>query len=424
MARKKTSKPTETAAEELVDKQAKSSNSDTSEEIVSEVEELDEDKDAKAVEETANVDEKAETEEPAENDNERVEKDQEVADETGKSEPETQSSEQPSEPQKGESSFLPLALGGIAAGAIGFAAAFFGLAQKPDPELAAVSEQIQQIEATVGQQSSAIAGIAEDVQVLSVPDMSAIEGRLDEVRASVSTLLARLDNADTLLDAIDKRLTTLEKRPVTEGASQEAVDAYERELKAAAADFARQREELEALIASALETEDEAEEASKAAMRRAGVSRILSALESGAPFEGALADLREAGVEIPEALSAIADTGVTTATDLQEAFPDAARSALAVARTSDSAAEGSGGFSAFLRNQLGARSLEPREGDDPDAVLSRAEAATREGRVSDALSEIDTLPEEAKAEFSSWIDQATDRLNALRAAQELSETLK
>ncbi|WP_317056409.1 COG4223 family protein [Roseovarius rhodophyticola] len=323
-----------------------------------------------------------------------------------------------------ESSFLPMALGGVAAGAIGFAAAFFGLAQKPDTEAAALSQQIQQIEASVGEQSEAMSSLTQQVDDLGAPDMSAVESRVGDVQASVADLLTRLESTEATLNGVDTRLTTLEKRPVTEGASQEAVAAYERELEAAAADIARQRQELEALISNAIDTEDAAEEASKAAIRRAGISRLLSALESGAPFEGALADLQDAGAEVPEALNAVAATGVTPVTDLQQSFPDAARAALAIARSTDGTADGSGGFTSFLRTQLGARSLEPREGNDPDAILSRAEAATREGRLSDALSEIDTLPDDAKAEFSAWSEQATERLNALRAAQDLSETLK
>lgn len=326
--------------------------------------------------------------------------------------------------QETESSFVPMALGGVAAGAIGFAAAFFGLAQQPDTEGATLSQKIQQIETSIGEQGETVNEIAEKLDDVSAPDFSSFEGRLDEVQFSLSGLLTRLETTEATLNAIDTRLTTLEKRPVTEGASQEAVAAYERELEAAAADIAQQRADLESLIASALDTEDAAEEASKAAMRRAGVSRVLSALESGAPFDGALADLREAGADVPDVLSDVAGTGVTPFSELQQSFPEAARAALAIARATEGAAEGSGGLTGFLRTQLGARSLEPREGNDADAILSRAEAATRDGRLSDALSEIDALPDDAKAEFSAWSAQATERLNALRAAQDLSEALK
>ena len=67
--------------------------------------------------------------------------------------------------------------------------------------------------------------------------------------------------------------------------------------------------------------------------------------------------------------------------------------------------------------------MEPREGNDPDAVLSRAEAALREGRLTDALAELEALPEEGRAELSDWAGQAANRLAAVNAAQSLSETL-
>jgi hypothetical protein len=78
---------------------------------------------------------------------------------------------------------------------------------------------------------------------------------------------------------------------------------------------------------------------------------------------------------------------------------------------------------AFLRAQLGVRSLEPREGDDADAILSRAEAALAEGRLGDALAEIETLPEGARAAMSGWAAEATARRDALAAAEALSAEL-
>jgi hypothetical protein len=62
---------------------------------------------------------------------------------------------------------------------------------------------------------------------------------------------------------------------------------------------------------------------------------------------------------------------------------------------------------------LNARSLEPREGDDPDAVLSRVEAAARAGDIAAALAEIEALPEVAREPLADWIDRA----EAHRAAQ-------
>ena len=83
----------------------------------------------------------------------------------------------------------------------------------------------------------------------------------------------------------------------------------------------------------------------------------------------------------------------------------------------------SGGFTAFVRNQLGARSLEPQEGNDPDAILSRAEAALREGRLADAVAEVETLPEIARLELTGWTGQAALRLEALAAMRVLNDNL-
>ena len=80
-------------------------------------------------------------------------------------------------------------------------------------------------------------------------------------------------------------------------------------------------------------------------------------------------------------------------------------------------------MTSFLRSQLGARSLVPREGNDPDAVLSRVEAAAREGRMSDALAEVEALPEEGRAELAEWVSQVQSRQEAVSAAHELSAAL-
>ena len=105
--------------------------------------------------------------------------------------------------------------------------------------------------------------------------------------------------------------------------------------------------------------------------------------------------------------------------DFRKLPPKERRAALAAARD----AEGGGGFSGFLKTQLGARSLEAREGDDADAVLSRVEAAVKDGRIGDALAEADALPDEAKAELKGWTDAANARQAALEAAEALSQQI-
>jgi hypothetical protein len=77
----------------------------------------------------------------------------------------------------------------------------------------------------------------------------------------------------------------------------------------------------------------------------------------------------------------------------------------------------------FLRSQTGARSLAPRAGDDPDAVLSRAEAAVRDGRLREALAELEALPPAAAAELAPWRARAEQRVEALDALDEMQARL-
>ena len=102
-------------------------------------------------------------------------------------------------------------------------------------------------------------------------------------------------------------------------------------------------------------------------------------------------------------------------------FPDAARAALATARA-EGLSDDAAGLGGFLRSQFDVRSTTPQEGAGPDAVLSRAEAAVKEGRVADALAELEALPEVARAEMTDWMGQAQSRADVLDAIATLTET--
>ena len=73
-----------------------------------------------------------------------------------------------------------------------------------------------------------------------------------------------------------------------------------------------------------------------------------------------------------------------------------------------------------MRSQTGARSLTPREGTGPDAVLSRAEAAVNTGDIATALAELAALPPEAVTAAASWRAQAELRLAAEAAVADLA----
>jgi hypothetical protein len=298
-------------------------------------------------------------------------------------------------PAAQQNSFLPLALGGLVAGVIGFAVATF-TAPQPDNTLAN----------RIAAQSSAISELEQRLADMPETDLSGIEGAL-------AALALRLDE--------------IEARPAAVAAPTGDVSAVTADMDALRAQIAEMTQaaqtELSQARAAAASIEENAASAARNSAARAALSRVQTALESGAPIGAALGDLEEAtGSTAPDALIAAQD-GVPTLAALQEQFPEAARAALATARSEGVAGEETSGIGAFLRTQFDVRSTAPREGNDADAILSRAEAAVRTGRLSDALAEVSALPEVARGAMSDWLALAEARASAVAAADILSSTL-
>jgi hypothetical protein len=176
---------------------------------------------------------------------------------------------------------------------------------------------------------------------------------------------------------------------------------------------------LAAVRAEAAELEKDSIATAQAASVRAALNRLATAVETGAPFGDALSDI--GALDLPLALMDVAENGVATTAQLTEAFPTAARSALSTARA-EGVSDDAVGLGGFLRSQFELRSTSPQDGAGPDAILSRAEAAIKEGRVADALAELKALPEVSRAEMTDWTARATQRANALDALVTLSET--
>lgn len=296
---------------------------------------------------------------------------------------------------KQNNSFLPLALGGLVAGVIGFAVATFTSPQADNTLATQLSAQ-----------SNAIAAVEQRIANLPETDLSGITTALADLTA---------------------RLEALEARPVTLAAPPADVSAVNEDMDTLRAQIAEMtnaaQTELAEARAAAASIEENAANAARNAAARAALSRVQTSLESGAPIGAALGDLEEATASLaPEALIAVQD-GVPTLASLQDQFAEAARAALAAARSEGVSGEESSGIGAFLRTQFDVRSTSPREGDDADAILSRAEAAVRTGRLSDALSEVSALPEVSRAAMSDWLEQAENRASAVAAVDILSSTL-
>tara|TARA_R110000787_G_scaffold250480_1_gene356100 strand:+ start:899 stop:2200 length:1302 start_codon:yes stop_codon:yes gene_type:complete len=308
------------------------------------------------------------------------------------------------EPKKPGSVFWPLLIGGALAAALGFLASEMNLlgtrGDTSDLRTALARQQAQIVE---------LQSAEPQTPVTEFPDLDGLTGE-------VATLL------DTL-SAMEARLTEVEKRPITGGSSTAAVAAYERELAALQASVEEQRSEIEGLLDNALSVEEATAAVARNATLQAAITRIIAAINGGKPFASALADLQANGLnDVPAALTNTAENGVVTLINLQTRFPETARAALSTARANGSE-DATGGVGGFLRRQLGARSVAPREGTDPDAILSRAEAAVRDGRLTDALAELDTLPEISQSAMDDWLADARTRQAAETAAEDLSQRL-
>lgn len=319
-------------------------------------------------------------------------------------------------PEKRSGGFLPLLIGGVIAGGIGFGASqFLGpLQSAPDEATIALQAQAEasatEIETIKSQLQSSIAS-----STAAQNSGQELQAAIENVATTVSGLDQKFDDIAGVLAGLDARIIELEKRPLTQGLPSSAIEAYERELEELKASVAEQRAEAQMM-------EENARITAQQALARAALTRVISALDAGQVFRGPLTDLTMAtGEQAPAELDALADTGVASLATLQADFPAAARAALATARRTED--QGGNRFLTFMQTQLGARSVTPQEGNDPDAILSRAEAAVRDGDIDAALIEVASLPDTARAEMSAWVDLATTRRNALNAGQSLAQAL-
>jgi len=340
------------------------------------------------------------------------------------------------EPESASSGFMPLLFGGILAGAVGFGAAYLFITPRStvlldealvtiedqSAELSLIKEQLESLQSAQADSPSMaqVADISNEIEDVS----SLLEG---QIRVSAEESAARIEVFSTRLDA-------LEKRPGIDGTlADSAIAGYERELDQLRADVEAQRAEMQQLLTTANQTlsetretaaeyEQNANAAAEFATRRGALVKIEAAIESGRPFADLLAEFGQSS-ETPTALSALANTGVATKSELLETFTVAARTALATARREGVAGEETGGIGAFLRNQFEVRSVEARAGADADAILSRAQAAMTDGRIIDALAEVQSLPEVARAEMSAWAITAENRVQVLAAIDTLAQTL-
>ncbi len=197
--------------------------------------------------------------------------------------------------------------------------------------------------------------------------------------------------------ALKTQVDDLAARPA--GATTQAVGELAAKLDAAEAQLAALPPRLDAL------------EAGQAGL--AAAARLGEALRAG-NAEGVAAAAEALGAAGHGDLAQMA-RNLPTLAELQSGYDRAARDALAAVRKGDSS------LGAFFAAQTNARSITPREGDDPDAVQSRAGAAVEAGDIAAALRELEAMPEAGRAAMADWLARAEAWMQAQDALGQITQ---
>ncbi|QDY68249.1 COG4223 family protein [Qingshengfaniella alkalisoli] len=336
------------------------------------------------------------------------------------------STTQPATSKPRSGGFVPALIGGVVAGAIGFGiAAYLGVNLSPpedSSDSAALEQAIETQGAKLDEVSQRLAQLADTPPPAENPAGQEIVSQIENLAAAISA-------TNDGITALGDRMNTLEQQPAAApdtSAETSELQARIAELESRLADADARNQELEAAIQDARATADStassAEEAQAAAERRVALAHLVSAIDRGATYNQELVAF-PADTQIPETLQQHAGSGIPTLSALRESFPDAARDALEQSIRTTVSEDPVERIGAFLRNQTGARSLKPREGNDPDAVLSRAEAALNEARLPDTLAELQNLPEAGQQAMSDWVAQAQLRIDAMNALSSLNQQM-
>lgn len=337
----------------------------------------------------------------------------------------------PAMPKRQRSGLVGPVIGGVIAAAAGFGVAQYVPGGWPIADTSALQQQLAAQEAKIA---------ALKAQIAETPAAATDPALLDRV-AALETALATapatpdLSGLTSRLAAAEARLTSIEAMPADGTASAPALTAAITDLRAqiaalkaapalpaeVAAATAAVEAKLAEVVAQAAAMKADALATAQSIATHAALRQLQSALESGSPYGSALADLP--ADKIPAVLAENAITGLPTLNQLKDSFPEAARLALEASLRANMGSSWTERVTAFLRNQTGARSLSPREGTDPDAVLSRAEAALGKGDLTAALAELAGLPPEGQAAMADWQALATKRQTGAEAVASLGQAL-
>lgn len=347
-------------------------------------------------------------------------------------------------PRAGARSLLAGAVGGIVVSALGLALGYSLLTSKADGT--DTQNRLGALEAQARQTNEAL-GAEANRESLAV---AALEKRISALEASAG--------ASNTTD-LDKRVAALEATSAGNGAASDATQRLAAQAKDLRADLDAEKSQLPDLSARVAKLESDGPKASGAgpdltalAARVDKVEGALAApksetraaaekpaaadnaatiaiiaevaeerLNSGAGFGSELAALQRLGVDAAALapLEAVVN-GAPTNGALAASFDAVAPHVLAATAPAETGSV-SDRFLAHLHSLVKVRELNETAGDDPQALVSQIEAASRRGDIGAALASFEKLPEAARKAAGDWPTLARARQSAEAALQSIRE---
>jgi hypothetical protein len=297
-------------------------------------------------------------------------------------------------------------------------------------DVAAIEKQVRDLE-------SRMAGADEDTRRAIANDVAAeiatVTGRL----AAVETALAQAaesrpsDGASAQAVADAAAVTALTARLASAERAIADVRGDSRRLDGAIANIRADVDARFDALAARVGGLESAVTAESGPMAPAGtafilaVSQLRDAVDGGRAYATELDAVRAVtqGNTYPglgaalDGLAPAAGSGIADMSKLQASFGDAARAALKAARSAGD--DWVARTVDRLSSVISIRRTGDVAGDEPDAVLARAEVHLTKGDIAAALAELDALPDTAAAAMASWRKLAQDHVAAKTALRDL-----
>ena len=348
---------------------------------------------------------------------------------------------QKSEPEKEKSPIFPMLMGGIITSTIGFGAAYYLFTSNIMTNWITINDVQSELSVNITENKNSISlntktNVDQSTKLQSIiAKLETHSAQFEALNVSLTSMVnlsktvddlkVRIENIEMLTADISQRLAEIEKRPVTATLSSEVIATYNSEVTKLIETMVAQREEVETLLGEATAKKAQASEMARRTQANLTFNTIQTLFKTGESFAIELDEFSKlTDAQIPAALQKIAGEGVQRLEKLTETFPEVARAAIAAERSGDSYDGTIHSLVGFLKSQLQARSVTPKEGRDADAILSRAEAALREGKLDKAIEELQALQSPAKEAMAEWQAKAQQRLNLLHALNSLSAVVE